>query len=139
MGYFVRMATRAEKKRARDLVDTLAWDLPEMSPKLGTLPPNRDGLEFCAEFEVLPGVKAVCFPHDDIWRGLLIQYDPATGTVTFTMEHQIQAQSDEDAPRWAELVIYDILASAAKSAATEEQAAMARERLQKVAQLLERI
>ncbi len=133
------MATRAEKKRARDLVDTLVWDLPEMSPKLGTLPPNPDGLEFCAEFEVLPGVKAVCFPDGDAWRGLLVQYNPATGQVTGTMEHQIRAQSDEDAPRWAQLVIYDILASAVKNSPSEEAAAMPRERLAKVSQLLERL
>ncbi len=133
------MATRAEKKRARDLVETLAWSLPEMNPKVGTLPPNPDGLEFCAEFEVLPGLKALCFPDDETWRGLLVQYEPATGHVTFTMEHQIRAQSDEDAPRWAELVIYDILASAVKSAASEEAAALARERLAKVAALLEKL
>jgi hypothetical protein len=133
------MATRADKKRARDLVDTLVWDLPEMNPKAGTLPPNPDGLEHCAEFEVLPGIKAVCFPDGDSWRGLLVQYDPATGQVTSTMEHQIRAQSDEDAPRWAQLVIYDILASAVKSAPSEAAATMPRERLAKVSQLLERL
>jgi hypothetical protein len=131
------MATRAEKKRARELVDTLVWDLPEMEPKLGTLPPNPEGLEFCAEFEVLPGIKAVCFPDGDSWRGLLVQYDPATGQVTSMMEHQIRAQSDDDAARWAQLVIYDILASAVKSAASEAAAAMPRERLARVSQLLE--
>jgi hypothetical protein len=133
------MATRAEKKRARELVDTLVWDLPEMEPKLGTLPPNPEGLEFCAEFEVLPGIKAVCFPDGDSWRGLLVQYDPATGQVTSMMEHQIRAQSDDDAARWAQLVIYDILASAVKSAASEAAAAMPRERLARVSQLLERL
>jgi hypothetical protein len=133
------MATRAEKKRARELVDTLVWDLPEMEPKLGTLPPNPDGLEFCAEFEVLPGIKALCFPDGDSWRGLLVQYDPVTGHVTSAMEHQIRAQSDEDAPRWAQLVIYDILASAVKSAPDEAGAAMPRERLARVSQLLERL
>jgi hypothetical protein len=110
-----------------------------MSPKLGTLPPNPEGLEHCAEFEVLPGIKAVCFPDGDSWRGLLVQYDPATGQVTSTMEHQIRAQSDEDAPRWAQLVIYDILASAVKSAPSDAAAAMPRERLAKVSQLLERL
>jgi hypothetical protein len=133
------MATRAEKKRARELVDTLVWDLPEMEPKLGTLPPNPEGLEFCAEFEVLPGIKAVCFPDGDSWRGLLVQYDPATGQVTSMMEHQIRAQSDDDAARWAQLVIYDILASAVKSAPSEAAAAMPRERLARVSQLLERL
>ena len=133
------MATRAEKKRARELVETLVWDLPEMEPKLGTLPPNPEGLEFCAEFEVLPGIKAVCFPDGDSWRGLLVQYDPATGQVTSMMEHQIRAQSDDDAARWAQLVIYDILASAVKSAPSEAAAAMPRERLARVSQLLERL
>jgi len=133
------MATRAEKKRARELVDTLVWDLPEMEPKLGTLPPNPEGLEFCAEFEVLPGIKAVCFPDGDSWRGLLVQYDPVTGQVTSMMEHQIRAQSDDDAARWAQLVIYDILASAVKSAPSEAAAAMPRERLARVSQLLERL
>jgi hypothetical protein len=55
------------------------------------------------------------------------------------MEHQIRAQSDEDAPRWAQLVIYDILASAMKSAPSEAAATMPRERLAKVSQLLERL
>ena len=133
------MATRAEKKRARDLVDTLVWDLPEMNPRMGELPPNRDGLEYCAEFDVLPGLKALCFPDGDSWRGLLVQYDGATGQVTATMEHQIRAHSDEDAPRWAQLGIYDVLASAVKSAPSEAAAALPRERLTKVSQLLERL
>lgn len=133
------MATRADKKRARDLVDTLVWDLPEMSPRLGTLPPNPQGLEHAAEIDVLPGIKALCFPDGDAWRGLLVQYDATTGQVTGTMEHQIRAQSDEDAPRWAQLVIYDILASAVKSAPSEAAAAIPRERLTKVSQLLERL
>lgn len=129
------MASRAQKKRARELVDTLAWDLPEMEPKLGTLPPNPDGLEHCAEFDVLPGLKAVCFPAGDDWRGLLVQFDAATGRVTSTMEHQLRASSDEDAPRWALQVVADILQSAAQSAPDAE---LPRERLAHVAQLLER-
>lgn len=133
------MASRADKKRARDLVDTLVWDLPYMEPKLGTLPPNPDKLEHCAEFEVLPGIKAVCFPDGETWRGLLVQYDPTTGQVSSTMEHQIRAYSDEDAPRWAQLVIYDILSSAVKSAPSEEAAALPRKRLERVSKLLERL
>jgi len=133
------MATRAEKKRARDLVDTLVWDLPDMNPRLGTLPPNPDGLEHCAEFDVLPGIKAVCFPAGDTWRGLLVQYDPATGHITGTMEHHAHAASDDDAPRWAAQVIHDIVTNAAANATTDAATAMANERLAKVAQLLTRL
>ena len=77
-----------------------------MSPRVGTLPPNPGGLEHAAEIDVLPGIKALCFPDGDSWRGLLVQYDAATGAVTGTMEHQIRAHSDEHAPRWAQLVVY---------------------------------
>lgn len=129
------MASRAEKKRARELVDTLVWDLPEMDPKLGTLPPNPDGIEHCAEFDVLPGIKAVCFPAGDEWRGLFVQFNPGTGQVTSMMEHQLRASSDEGAPRWALQVIADILTSAAGGA---PDAALPRERLAQVSQLLER-
>jgi hypothetical protein len=129
------MATRAEKKRARELVDTLVWDLPDMEPKLGTLPPNPDGLEHCAEFDVLPGLKAVCFPAGDEWRGLLVQFDPGSGQVTSMMEHQARAASDDDATRWALQVIADILTSAAQGA---PDAALPRERLIQVAALLAR-
>lgn len=129
------MASRAEKKRARELVDTLVWDLPEMDPKLGALPPNPDGLEHCGEFDVLPGIKAVCFPAGDEWRGLLVQYDTASGQVTSMMEHQLRAASDEDAPRWALQVIADILTNAAGGAPDAE---LPRERLALVSQLLER-
>lgn len=129
------MATRAEKKRARELVDTLVWDLPDMDPKLGTLPPNPDGLEHCGEFDVLPGIKAVCFPAGEQWRGLLVQYDPASGQVTSMMEHQLRASADEEAPRWALRVIADILTSAAAGAPDAE---LPRERLAEVSQLLAR-
>ncbi|MFT4030086.1 MAG: hypothetical protein QM675_09440 [Protaetiibacter sp.] len=133
------MAIPADKKRVRELVGTLAWDLPEMNPRLGTLPPNPDGLVHCAEFEVLPGLRAVCFPDGDSWRGLLVQYDVVTGRVTSTMEHQVRAQSDEAAPRWAELVIYDILATAVRSATSEAAVVLPRERLAKLTALLERL
>jgi len=133
------MATRAEKKRARDLVNTLVWDLPDMRPRVGTLPPNPDGLEHCAEFDVLPGLTAVCFPAGEVWRGLLVQYDPATGQITGTMEHHAQAASDDDAPRWAAQVIHDIVTSAASQANTDAARALVDERLGAVTQLLTRL
>jgi len=125
---------RAEKKRVRDLVSTLAWSVPEMNPRAGTLPPNGDGLEDCAEFDVLPGIRAVLFPHGDEWRALIVQF-AADGQVQM-MEHGIRALSDEEAPRWSMLVFHDILASVVAQAPASP---LPQERLTKVDGLIDRV
>ncbi|MDW8807936.1 hypothetical protein P1P68_24910 [Streptomyces scabiei] len=126
---------RAEKKRVRDLVSTLSWSVPEMNPRAGVLPPNADGLEECAEFDVLPGIRAVFFPHGDEWRALIVQFG-ANGQVTQTMEHGLRALSDEEAPRWSMLVFHDILASVVAGAPTSP---LPQERLTKVDGLIDRV
>ncbi|AYF97380.1 hypothetical protein [Protaetiibacter intestinalis] len=126
---------RAEKKRVKDLVGTLAWSVPEMNPRSGTLPPNGDGLEDCAEFDVLPGIRAVLFPHGDEWRGLIVQFG-GNGQVTSMMEHGIRALSDEEAPRWSMLVFHDILASVVAGGPASP---LPQERLTKVDGLIDRV
>lgn len=105
-----------------------------MNPRAGTLPPNGDGLEDCAEFDVLPGIRAVLFPHGDEWRALIVQF-AADGQVQM-MEHGIRALSDEEAPRWSMLVFHDILASVVAQAPASP---LPQERLTKVDGLIDRV
>ena len=126
---------RAEKKRVRDLVSTLAWSVPEMNPRAGVLPPNPQGLEESAEFDVLPGIRAVLFPHGDEWRGLIVQFD-ASGQASQTMEHGLRALSDEEALRWSMLVFHDILASVVAGGPASP---LPQERLTKVDGLIDRV
>jgi len=126
---------RAEKKRVRDLVSTLSWSVPEMNPRSGVLPANADGLEECAEFDVLPGIRAVFFPQGDEWRALIVQFG-ADGQVAQTMEHGLRAPGDEEAPRWSMLVFHDILASVVAQAPASP---LPQERLTKVDGLIDRV
>ena len=106
-----------------------------MNPRAGVLPPNADGLEESAEFEVLPGIRAVLFPHGDEWRGLIVQFAP-DGQVASTMEHGLRALNDEEAPRWSMLVFHDILASVVAGGPASP---MPQERLTKVDGLIDHV
>lgn len=126
---------RAERKRVSDLVGTLVWSVPEMRPRAGVLPPNPDGLAESAEFDVLPGIRAVLFPDGEEWRALLLQFD-AEGRVIRTMEHEQRAPDDDEAPRWAMQVLRDVLATVVAGSAPSE---LPRERLDRVEALIDRV
>ncbi|TXK19397.1 hypothetical protein [Homoserinibacter sp. GY 40078] len=119
----------------RDLVATLMWNVPEFQPRAGVLPPNPDGLVESAEFDVLPGIRVVLFPHASEWRALIVQFGP-TGQATATVEHQLRAGNDEEAPRWAMQVFRDVLASVV---AGGPESPVPQERLTKVTGLIDRV
>lgn len=129
---------RNDRRRARDLAETLAWVLREMSPRVTELPANADALEHGVAAEVAPGYRVILFPHGDRWRGLMVQFEPNTGQVLQTFEHHANVNTDEEAPRWAASVIRDVLMSLANGAPSELQE-LAVERLTKVEGVIPRL
>ena len=130
---------RNDRRRARDLAETLAWALREMSPRVTTLPDNPDGLEHGVAVEVVSGFRVILFPHAAVWRGLMVQYEPNTGQVQQTFEHQLHVETDEEAPRWAATVIRDVLASLVSGGGSAEYMQLASERLLKVEGVVPRL
>ena len=126
---------RSELKRVKDLVGTLAWSVPELNPRAGTLPANPDGLDACAEFDVLPGIRALVFPHGDEWRAVAIQFG-ADGQVAHTMEHGQRAANDDLAPRFSMQVFCDLLSSVVAGGTS---ATLPQERLDKIPGLIDRV
>lgn len=129
---------RTDRKRARDLAETLAWKLREMSPRVTTLPENPDGLEHGVAVEVAPGFRVILFPHGTRWRGLMVRYEAATGQVLQTFEHQLHVETDEEAPRWAAGVIRDVLLSIAQEGILELESIVV-ERLERVEAAIPRL
>jgi 1-acyl-sn-glycerol-3-phosphate acyltransferase len=130
---------RNDRKRARDLAETLAWALREMSPRVTALPANPDGLEHGVAVEVAPGYRVILFPHGARWRGLMVQYEAASGQVLQTFEHQSGVETDEEAPRWAASVIRDVLVSLVTGGVAPEHTELAGERLAKVDGVIPRL
>lgn len=130
---------RNDRKRARDLAETLAWALREMSPRVTALPENPDGLEHGVAAEVAPGFRVILFPHGAVWRGLMVQYEPETGQVLQTFEHQSHVETDEESPRWAASVIRDVLVSLVSGGSAGDNMQLASERLLKVEGVIPRL
>lgn len=130
---------RNERKRVRDLADTLKWSLPKLNPRVEPLPPAEGAPEQGVTLDVVPGVRAVLFPMAEVWTGLLVSYDIVTGKVVQTLEHQEHVDTDEASPAWGARVVRDILTSVIANGAEGDTLERAQSLLERVEAAIPRL
>ncbi|QEO09396.1 hypothetical protein [Protaetiibacter larvae] len=118
---------RNERRRVRDLAETLAWSVREMDPRVHSFPPGGELPEFGVAVEVLPGLRAFLIPEADSWRAVFARFDPASGQALDSFDYQPRASTDEEAPRWAATAIQTMLASTVASVRAQLEAEPSRQ------------